>query len=132
MLAAYDRAAAGCSVSYSRSDGSRISFGYEEARQRLFRLSFDPYQCIERRWGAQDAELSTCPDGAVKRAWYRAEQSLRNQIDRTYEARMDWSLAELEAGDPRIGVKEAPDTDTRAFLLAQKEKPGAVSDARFR
>ena len=132
MLAVYDRAAAACTLSYTRSDGAAISFSYEEARLRLFRLSFDPYQCVERRWGAQGAELSSCRDGGLKQAWYAAEQNLRNQIDRTYEARMDWSLAELETGDPRIGMAQPPDTDTRGFLLAQKEKPDVrFSDARF-
>ena len=132
MLSAYDRAAAACTVTYTRSDGSPVSFGYEEARRRLFRFSFDPYQCVERRWGAEGAELATCADGRVKRAWYEAEQSLRNQIDRTYDVRMDWSLAELAAGGQSIGVRQPPDTDTRAFLLAQKEKPDArFSDARF-
>jgi hypothetical protein len=133
MLAAYDRAAAGCTVSYVRSDGAHVSFGYEEARRRLFRLSFDPYQCVERRWGAEDAELASCPDGVAKRAWYAAERSLRNQIDRTYEARMDWSLPELQQGGPGIGVQQPPDIDARAYLVAQKEKPDApISDVRFR
>jgi hypothetical protein len=132
MLAVYDRTAAACTTSYVRSDGTSVSFGYEEARRRLFRLSFDPYQCVERRWGAEGAELASCTDGAIKQAWYRAEQSLRNQIDRSYEARMDWSLADLQMGDPRIGVAQPPDTDARAWLLAQKEKPDArFSDARF-
>jgi hypothetical protein len=131
MLAAYERAASACVIGYTRSDGSNGSFGYEEARRRLFRLSFDPYQCVERRWGAEGAELSSCRDGPAKQAWYEAEQSLRNQTDRTYEARMDWSLAELQTGD-QIGVSQQPDTDTRAYLLAQKEKPGGrISDARF-
>ncbi len=125
MLQAYDRAASACAIHYTRSDGSSISFGYEETRRRLFRLSFDPYQCIERRWGAQGAELATCPDGGTKRAWYLAEQSVRNQIDRTYEAKMDWSLAELEQGGAGIGVPEPPDIDARAYLVAQKEKPDA-------
>jgi len=133
MLQAYDRAVALCTVSYARSDGSRVSFGYEEARRRLFRLSFDPYQCVERRWGAEDTELSTCPDGAAKRAWYLAEQPLRNQIDRAYEAKMDWSLPELEQGGPGIGVDQPPDIDARAYLVAQKEKPDAPNtDVRFR
>lgn len=130
MLAVYDRGAAACTISYARSDGSRVSFGYEEARRRLFRLSFDPYHCVERRWGAEGAELSTCRDGSGKQAWYRAEQPLRNQLDRSYDARMDWSLGELLAGG--MGVVQPPDIDTRGFLLAQKEKPGArFSDARF-
>jgi hypothetical protein len=118
MLAAHDRAASACRISYLRSDGSKVTFGYEEARRRLFALSFDPYQCVERRWGAASAELATCQDGHAKRRWYAAEQGLRNQIDRTYEARMDFSLSELEAHVPGSGVREAPDTDARAYLLA--------------
>jgi hypothetical protein len=130
MLAAYDRAASSCSVNYLRSDGSRVSFGYEEARQRLFRMSFDPYQCVEHRWGAVDEELSTCHDSMVKQGWYAAEQSLRNQIDRTYEAQMDWSLQGLEHGGPEVGVAAPPDTDARGYLLSQR-KTAALTDGRF-
>ena len=126
LLAAYDTAAARCSLSYVRSDGTRVTFGYEKARQRLFAMSFDPYACIERRWGAGGAEAAACRDGTVKRAWYDAEQRLRNQIDRTYEAQMDFSLRELERGrsigDSRQtimpGVASPPDTDARGYLLA--------------
>ena len=121
MLAVYDRAAGQCSLSYARSDGSRVSLGYEEARQRLFRLSFDPHHCVERRWGAVGAELASCRDGALKQRWYEAEQRLRNQIDRTYEARMDFSLGELEAGGG-AGPLQPPDTDVRGYLLAEQQK----------
>jgi hypothetical protein len=120
MLGGYDRAAAACTVGYVRSDGSRVTFGYEEARRRLFRLSFDPYQCVERRWGAQDSELASCRDGALKRRWYDAEQNLRNQLDRTYEARMDFSLTQLESHIPGTGPAAAPDTDTRGYLMAER------------
>lgn len=118
MLAVYDRAAGACTIGYTRSDGVPVRFGYEEARRRLFALSFDPYQCVERRWGAQGAELASCPDGPVKRRWYAAEQGLRNQLDRTYEARMDFTLAELEAGAAGTGPARPPDIDTRAWLAA--------------
>jgi hypothetical protein len=120
MLGVYGRAAAACTVSYLRSDGARVTFGYEEARRRLFRLSFDPYQCVERRWGAEGGELSSCRDGAVKRRWYDAEQHLRNQIDRTYEARMDFNLRELEADNG--GVAAPPDTDARGYLIIEQQK----------
>jgi hypothetical protein len=120
MLTVYDRAAAQCSLSYTRSDGSRILMNYEEARARLFHLSFDPYHCVELRWGARGDEAATCRDGALKRRWYGAEQRLRNQTDRTYEARMDFGLNQLEAG--LGGISAPPDTDTRAFLMAQKQK----------
>jgi hypothetical protein len=116
LLTAYDAAAARCSLSYLRSDGQLVRFGYEEARQRLFRISFDPYQCVERRWGAVGEEAASCRDGAVKRAWYEAEQKLRNQIDRRYEAEMDFSLRELQTG--KGGVASSPDTDTRSYLLS--------------
>jgi hypothetical protein len=117
MLAAYDHAAAGCSVAYVRGDGSLVRFGYEEARQRLFRLDFDPYHCVERRWGAADAsELSSCGDGGLKRDWYDAEQGLRNQIDRTYEARMDFTLRDVRS----LGAARPPDTDARAYLVSQR------------
>jgi len=119
MMAAYDQEAAKCSITYMRTDGSRVTLGYEDARRRLFAMSFDPYQCIERRWGARDEnELSTCRDGAVKRAWYEAEQNLRNQIDRTYDAQMDFTLEELREPGAGKGVASPPDTDTRAYLVS--------------
>jgi formylglycine-generating enzyme required for sulfatase activity len=119
MLAAYDREAGQCSVNYKRTNGAPVSLSYEEARKRLFLISFDPYQCIERRWGATDPEeLSTCRDGEIKRAWYQAEQNLRNQIDRTYDARMDFSLADLQTPGRGKGVPTPPDTDARAYLMS--------------
>jgi hypothetical protein len=118
MLAIYDAHASQCRITYTRSNGSKVTFGYEEARRRLFAMSFDPYHCPERRWGATSpAELSTCPDSALKTEWYQAEQSLRNQIDRAYDARMDFDLTELKSPGPGKGVASAPDIDVRAFLV---------------
>ena len=121
MLAVHDGAAAQCSLSYARSDGSRVMLSYEEARRRLFRMSFDPHHCVERRWGASGPELATCGDGALKRRWYEAEQRLRNQTDRTYDARMDFSLSELEATGG-AGPLQPPDTDARGYLLSEQQK----------
>ena len=113
----YAQETAACRVSYTKSDGARVSLGYEEARARLFAMSFDPYQCVERRWGAQGAdELASCGDDAVKQAWYAAEQRLRNQLDRTYEARMDFTRDELLTPGPGKGVEAPPDTDVLAYL----------------
>lgn len=120
MLAVYEHHAAQCKIVYRRSDGSAVTFGYEEARRRLFAMSFDPYQCAERRWGATSAgELATCPDNTLKTAWYVGEQNLRNQIDRTYEARMDFTLAELKTPGAGKGVPFPPDTDVESYLKAQ-------------
>lgn len=114
LLRAYDEATRYCKISYANSDGSRTTLNYEDARARLFAMSFDPYQCIEHRWG--DTTAATCADSPLKRAWYDAEQALRNQIERTYDARMDFSLDDLQARHP--GVAAAPDTDVRAYLLS--------------
>ena len=117
LIAVYDREAAACHLTYQRTDNSPVTLGYEEMRRRLFLMSFDPYQCVERRWGATDPrELATCRDGPEKQAWYAAEQGLRNQIDRTYEAEMDFSLEELRTPGPGKGVAQPPDIDTRAYL----------------
>ena len=122
LIAAYDNRAAACKLSYTRSDGSLVTLTYEEARQRLFLMSFDPYQCIERRWGATDPkELATCRDNPNKAAWYGAEQNLRNQIDRTYDARMDFTLEELHTPGPGKGVATPPDIDARAYLVAMRK-----------
>jgi hypothetical protein len=127
MLTTYDAHAARCRIGYVRSNGSKIVFGYEEARRRLFDMSFDPYQCPERRWGAKGEELATCSDGTNKAAWYEAEKYLRNQIDRTYDARMDFSREELGTPGPGKGVATPPETDVRTWLLAQ---PGATLKTR--
>ncbi|HUO97883.1 MAG TPA: hypothetical protein VMU01_04410, partial [Rhizomicrobium sp.] len=134
MLGVYDRHAGQCRVSYTRTNGSKVTLGYEQARARLFAMSFDPYQCIERRWGATEAaELATCPDSTLKAAWYEAEQNLRNQIDRTYEARMDFALAELKTPGPGKGVAAAPDIDARALLMTgvAKLKPPPKPDKKL-
>jgi hypothetical protein len=120
LLQAYDQEASACTITYLRSNGTPVQLGYEEVRRRMFLLSFDPYHCIERRWGAtQPVEAMTCTDDRTKTEWYAAEQSLRNQIDRTYDARMDFTLADLKLGaGPGRGVASPPDIDARGYLTA--------------
>jgi hypothetical protein len=94
-------------------------------------MSFDPYQCSERRWGATNpGELATCRDGPGKQAWYAAEQNLRDQIDRTYDARMDFTLDELKRPGPGKGVAAPPNVDVRGYLVsARGTKRGIVQAA---
>lgn len=119
---------AACTITYQRSDGSERQLGLAEVGRRLFRLSFDPYHCVERRWGAEDTEeLSTCTDGAAKRAWYDAEQRLRNQIDRHYDVRMGFSLTDLQRRVAGSGVDAPPDIDVTGLLAAP---PAAAAAAQ--
>ena len=114
---AYLEEANACTFSYTKSDGSPVGLDFHELGKRLFKLSFDPYQCIERRWGAVDpAELGTCADDADKRAWYEAEQRLRNQINRTYDAHMGFSLGQLQQRATGSGVDHPPEIGVLEIL----------------
>jgi len=124
LLKAYDEESAACVTKYTTSDGRRIPLTINDVSKRLFKLSFDPYQCVERRWGATDpSELASCHDGPVKTRWYEAEQPLRNQIDRTYDIEMDYSVGELEEGPYGIhtgrGVAKPPKVDVKQWLENQ-------------
>ncbi len=60
--------------------------------------------------------MSSCPDGGDKAEWYAAEQRLRNQIERIYHVRMDFSLADLRRKAPGSGVDDPPDVDVLELL----------------
>jgi hypothetical protein len=126
LIAAYDEESEQCVTNYVRSNGARVALNIDDVIDRVFDLSFDPYQCIERRWGAQGAEeQSSCRDTPAKDAWYRAERFLRNQIDRTYDIDMGYTPRELEAGPHTHfsgrGVAERPDLDVRGYLVSLQQ-----------
>jgi len=107
-----------CNFAYLRTDKTQVKLTYDDVAGRLFALSFDPYHCPELRWGAAHAssELATCQDSATKRDWYAAEQNLRNQIDRTYDIKMGFTLDQLQHGVPGSGVSAPPDIDLKSYL----------------
>ncbi len=118
LLAAYREEAEACRVVYVNSAGREVELDFDEIKARLFHLSFNPYHCVERRWGATArSELETCRDEPVKAAWYLAEARLRNQLVRTYGERMGWTLAQLKRPDLDIGIDSPPDVDTRRVLI---------------
>lgn len=133
LAAAYMQEAEQCPVTYQASDGSMRVMTFEDARARLFAFSFDPYHCPERRWGAAtQAELATCPDDGLKRQWYEAEQRLRNQTERTYDARMGFSLNELQARVANSGQDVPPDIDTLAVLRGAADLAAADAGIALR
>lgn len=139
LLEVYRRETSACAITYNKSDGSPVTLSYEEIKRRLFNMSFDPYHCVERRWGADNpAELATCRDNEVKANWYAAEGRLRNQLVRTYGEKMGWSLAELQNANLDIGISEPPELDALKVLLnedyevAAKAETGVARPARGR
>ena len=77
----------------------------------------NPFRASDPDWLRFRSDCADLP--YYLRAWYEAEQNLRNQIERTYESRMDHDLAGLRApGGQGKGVANAPDTDVKAFLAS--------------
>lgn len=116
MQKAYAEEAAACTISYTNSKGEKVQLSFNEVMERMFALDFDPYHCIERRWGATGAELESCEDSEDKTRWYNAELRLRNQIDRTYDAVMGFNMAQLEKGVPNSGVDRPPSIDVKGMI----------------
>ena len=108
---AYIRAVTACKLSYKGRNGT-VEFNLNDVIERMWLMSFDPYHSTELRWGCIGSDASACLNSSD--AWYRAEQKLRNQIERTYDARMDYSAAELP--NAPIGVVTPPEVDVRKLL----------------
>lgn len=121
LTAAYENETAQCSITYVRTDGTPVKLGYHDVKSRLFKMSFDPHHCIERRWGAtSDDELRSCPDDRVKTSWYEAQQRLRNQLVRTIGDRMDFTLEDLRRQaqeSSEVGEDNPPDIAV-SFMFA--------------
>ncbi|MGE5085647.1 MAG: hypothetical protein ACM3MG_05055 [Bacillota bacterium] len=121
MLKVYQSEARACQISYTNSNGNPVTMNLDDARKRLFDMSFDPYHCPELRWGASSSqELASCRDDANKRAWYNQERWLRNQWERRYDVRMDFSLPELNGPKPGAGIANPPDVDIVKYLMNPK------------
>ena len=122
LWAAYKEEKNACTIIYRRSDDTRVRLNLGHILERLWDLSFDPYNCPERRWGASGAELETCTDNVEKTRWYNAQRFLRFQAERTYDVRMDFTVDQLQppmTAKPEeggLGVDAPADADLRAYL----------------
>lgn len=123
-----------CTFTYWRSDDSRIRMNLGHVQERLWDLSFDPYHCSERRWGASGNELATCTDDEIKTRWYNAQRWLRYQAERTYDVRMDFTVDELKPPSTArpeeggIGVDAPADADLRAYIATLNSFPLSALD----
>jgi hypothetical protein len=118
MLNAYKAVSNACNITYTKTNGQKVALTLDQVRARIFDISFDPYHCVELRWGAKDpAELASCKDNSNKKDWYTAERVLRNQIERRYDLKMNLSLPELQANKVGLGVQTPPHVDIIDFLI---------------
>jgi hypothetical protein len=93
LLAAYDRESAACTITYLSSDKRPVPLNFDDISRRLFAMSFDPYSCVELRWGN---DSPACPDQAGKRRWYALEDQARHEVDRDNH---------LSGGPPEVDVQ---------------------------
>lgn len=118
LLEAYDEESAACTITYLSSDKKPVPLSFDGLVHRLFAMSFDPYLCIEARWGD---DSPACPDARVKRRWQAAQQRLRNNIDNVYGGTPAFSLDDLEKG-AGAGPDAPPPVDVRALIAAMPER----------
>lgn len=108
-----------CPVNYTNSAGRVVNMSFEMAIRRLYLLSFDPYHCPERRWGATASEeLRSCTDDADKTDWYNAEQRIRNYLQRDWSSNKDMKVSDLA----NVGAEKAANIDLRGWLQSLPEK----------
>ena len=105
-----------CTITYLNSAKRPVAMSFDDMMRRLYAMSFDPYHCVELRWGASGEERDSCPDSEPKLKWYEAEQRLRNQSDRTYDIQMGFDLDELNRHVKGTGIDQPPPVDIEALI----------------
>ncbi|MBV9331042.1 MAG: hypothetical protein JOZ55_05770 [Alphaproteobacteria bacterium] len=94
---AFRHEARACTITYLNSAGHPVSLRLDAISRRLGALSFDPYHCIELRWGAEGQERESCPDGATKLRWYESERMQRNQTESGSQAAPGGRIPDVKA-----------------------------------
>ncbi len=116
LTQAYQQESDACTLTYLSSAKRPVPLTFDDLMHRLFAMSFDPYNCIELRWGAQGLERDSCPDSSSKTRWYDAERRLRNQPDRTYDVAMAFSLSDLNRHVKGSGIDAPPAVDVKSLI----------------
>ncbi len=107
-----------CTITYLNSGQHPVTMTFDDIAHRLFRMSFDPYDCIELRWGAVGDEQQSCTDGQKKRRWYESEQHFRDETGADYDV--------AETGDnhrkPSENADDPPPVDIKALIDSMGER----------
>lgn len=116
LARAYAEQSQACTITYLNSSKRPVPMTFDDMMHRLFTISFDPYHCVELRWGAAGDERASCTDNKAKQRWYEAEQRLRNQPDRTYDISMAFDLDDLSHHVKGSGLDHAPPVDIKTLI----------------
>lgn len=109
LLKAFQDAASSCKIHYTNSAGDQVPLTFLQVTKRMAAMSFDPYMCPERRWGATSKEeLATCEDDSEKREWYKLTQFLRNMLEKDTDRDYSYTLQDLRSMDAKGKVDNNP------------------------
>jgi hypothetical protein len=112
LLTAYDAQAKSCDLTYLNSAKQPVPLTLGDLiSARIYAISFDPYDCVELRWGAAGAERETCSNGSKKNRWYAAESRFRQDLDRK-----DDGPRTLAALEDRKSPPSPPPIDVRTLI----------------
>jgi hypothetical protein len=119
LLRAYDRHSQACTITYLSSDKRPVRRSFDDMARRLFAMSFDPWHCVELRWGD---DSPACPDQSGKRRWYAVEGAARHEVDRESGATagpqdvdIRGLIASMPARAPWVQRLPGSTADRRAF-----------------
>ena len=102
-----------------------VCYGFSEQIFNFVRAPISPYLqgggliYVELRWGANSKEeLASCQDikDANKMRWYKAQQTLRNQMARDTNIFTGYSLEELELNRSKLGPEQPSNFDLIQIL----------------
>ncbi len=122
LARAYAQQSEACTITYLNSSKRPVPMTFDDMVHRLYTISFDPYHCVELRWGAAGDERESCTDGKAKQRWYDAEQRLRNQSDRTYDIAMAFDLDDLGHHVKGSGIDHPPPVDIKNLIDTMPER----------
>lgn len=113
LFSVYQSKAMSCQLNYTSRSGAQKSLNLEELRTRLFKISFDYFQCADLRWGDTAAGQQYCSEDM---RWYNAEQYLRNLTQRDLDGRHDMSVDQMEQVNAQKNVPFEWDTNVILYI----------------
>jgi hypothetical protein len=113
LLAAYDAQSEACDLTYLSTDKRPVPLTLGDVATRLYAISYDPYDCIELRWGAEGIERESCTQDEKKMRWYAAQQRFRQMQSRDFFAGYELETLERKAQKP---LAPPPPVDVRLLI----------------
>lgn len=107
MKRLYQRKAKRCKIHVAMSTGQNKTFDLLEVEKRLFDLSFDPYHCVELRWGLKEVLEKKSKEKRTVRSEVTPEPEARGWFSRRDRNEQEEAeAAALEAAEQEVKVDE--------------------------